>query len=67
MNLVGRCCEQGWGTARDPAAAAGWYQRSAEAGYFRGQYNWATLLLGQRRFDEAAQWFERAANGGLRC
>jgi hypothetical protein len=67
MNLVGRCCEQGWGTARDPAAAASWYQRSAEAGCFRGQYNWATLLLGQRRFDEAALWFERAASGGLRC
>jgi uncharacterized protein len=64
MNLVGRCCEEGWGTPRDPAAAADWYRRSAEAGYFRGQYNWATLLLRADRPDEAAVWFERAASNG---
>jgi hypothetical protein len=63
MNLVGRCCEEGWGTARDLTAAADWYQRSAQGGYFRGQYNWATLLLQQQRMDEAAVWFERAAAG----
>jgi len=64
MNLVGRCCEQGWGTPRDLAAAARWYRSSAQAGYFRGQFNWATLLLGAGRRDEAAAWFERAAAGG---
>jgi hypothetical protein len=45
-------------------AAADWYRRSAEAGYFRGQYNWASLLLKAGRFEEAAAWFERAAVGG---
>jgi uncharacterized protein len=64
MSLVGRCCEEGWGTARNLAAAADWYRRSAEAGYFRGQYNWASLLLRSGRFEEAASWFERAAVGG---
>jgi uncharacterized protein len=64
MNLVGRCCEEGWGTARDLARAAVWYRRSAEAGYFRGQFNWATILLRSGRADEASIWFERAANGG---
>lgn len=64
MNLAGRCCEEGWGTARDPHAAAAWYRRSAQAGYFRGQYNWASTLLGQGRAAEAAEWFERAAAGG---
>ena len=64
MSLVGRCCEEGWGTPRDLDAAADWYRRSAEAGYFRGQYNWASLLLKAGRFDEAATWFERAAVGG---
>jgi TPR repeat protein len=64
MSLVGRCCEEGWGTARDLDAAADWYRRSAEAGYFRGQYNWASLLLKAGRFEEAATWFERAAVGG---
>jgi TPR repeat protein len=64
MNLVGRCAEEGWGTARDPAAAAGWYRRSAHAGYFRGQYNWASVLLKSGHTDAAALWFERAAAGG---
>jgi len=64
MNLVGRCCEEGWGTPRDPAAAADWYRRSAEGGYFRGQFNWASILLKAGRTDEAALWFERAAAGG---
>ncbi|HEX4376277.1 MAG TPA: tetratricopeptide repeat protein [Steroidobacteraceae bacterium] len=64
MNLVGRCCEEGWGTPRDPVAAAVWYRRSAEAGYFRGQYNWASILLRCGREDEARVWLERAAQGG---
>ena len=64
MNLLGRCCEQGWGTPRNAAAAADWYRRSAEAGYFRGQYNWASLLRETGRIDEAVVWFERAAAGG---
>jgi TPR repeat protein len=64
MSLVGRCCEEGWGTPRNLDAAADWYRRSADAGYFRGQYNWASLLLNVGRFEEAAAWFERAALGG---
>jgi uncharacterized protein len=64
MNLVGRCCEEGWGTPRDPAAAADWYRCSAEGGYFRGQFNWASILLKAGRADDAALWFERAATGG---
>jgi TPR repeat protein len=64
MNLLGRCCEEGWGTARDPAAAAEWYRRSAQGGYFRGQFNWASVLLRAGRCDEAALWFERAVAGG---
>ena len=67
MNLVGRCCEEGWGTPRDLARAAEWYRRSAEGGYFRGQFNWATILLRSSRPDMAAEWFERAAKGGTPC
>jgi TPR repeat protein len=64
MNLVGRCCEEGWGMPRNLDQAADWYRRSAHAGYFRGQYNWASLLLKAGRFEESALWFERAAVGG---
>ena len=64
MNLAGRCAEEGWGTRKDFVTAAGWYRRSAEAGYFRGQYNWASILLSGHRAEEAAFWFERAATCG---
>jgi hypothetical protein len=64
MNLLGRCCEEGWGRSRDPVAAAAWYRRSAEGGYFRGQYNWGSTLLEAGRCDEAALWFERASLSG---
>jgi TPR repeat protein len=64
MNLVGRCIEEGWGTPPDALAAAYWYRCSAQAGYFRGQYNWATVLLKAGELEDAALWFERAATGG---
>ena len=64
MNMVGRCCEQGWGTTKDLGAAAAWYRRSAEAGYFRGQYNWASVLVMRGRTDEAILWLEKAMVAG---
>ncbi len=64
MNLAGRCCEQGWGTPRDPGAAAAWYRRSAEGGYFGGSSSWATILLNAGELEAAAIWFQRAADGG---
>ena len=64
MNLMGRCCEEGWGTPRDLRAAAAWYRRSAEGGYFRGQYNWASVLLKAGRDSEAAvARVAKASNG----
>jgi TPR repeat protein len=62
MNLLGRCYEQGWSVAADPTGAADWYRRSAEGGYFRGQYNHASLLIAAGRRDEAVIWFSRAAD-----
>jgi TPR repeat protein len=63
MNLLARCLEEGWGVARDPAAALRWYRRSAEAGYFRAQYNFAALLAAAGDTGAAASWFEAALNG----
>jgi uncharacterized protein len=60
MNLMGRCCEHGWGIAQDTAEAAGWYRLSAEAGYFRGQFNHASVLIGEGRRDEARVWLQMA-------
>lgn len=44
MNLVGRCYEHGYGTEADFLAARSWYRKSAHAGYFRGAFNFATIL-----------------------
>jgi len=60
MNLVARCHEQGWGVARDAAAARAWYRKSAEGGYFRGAYNYATTLATEGCVEGAARWFEKA-------
>jgi TPR repeat protein len=62
MNLVARCCEEGWGTPRDPKAARDWYRRSAEGGYFRGAYNYATILVREGDTAQARAWLERAAS-----
>jgi TPR repeat protein len=60
MNLVARCFEEGWGRPRDVAAARVWYRRSAEGGYFRGAYNYASLLAAEGRGDEARALLENA-------
>jgi TPR repeat protein len=60
MSLVGRCCEEGWGTPRNTVEARNWYRRSAEGGYFRGAFNYATVLVASGCGEGAAYWFERA-------
>jgi len=62
MNLVGRCYEEGWGVGRDPEAAMRWYRRSAERGYFRGAYNYASILASRGRRAEASSWFKLAVS-----
>lgn len=64
MNLAARCLEEGWGCRRNCAEAACWYRRSAESGYFRGQFNYALLLLEEQRVEAAAHWLWKAALGG---
>jgi TPR repeat protein len=64
MNLLGRCLEAGWGTVPDRKAAGIWYQRSAEAGYYRAQFNHAISLLERGEVDDAQNWFVKAASAG---
>jgi uncharacterized protein len=64
MNLVARCRERGWGCATDSVEARRSYQLSAEGDYFRGQYNWGTLLLEAGRSEESAEWLAKAARTG---
>lgn len=60
MSLVGRCYEEGWGVARDAGLAHTWYRKSAEGGYFRGAFNYASMLVGEGCIAGAAYWFEKA-------
>lgn len=64
MNLVGRCLEAGWGVEPDMTMAERWYARSAEAGYFRAQFNHALALLARGDRDGALVWLERAYEAG---
>ncbi len=64
MNLLARCYEEGWGVARDMSMAYHWYQKSAESGYFRGQFNWASILADAGQTQAAAEWFLQAARNG---
>ena len=60
MNLVARCFEEGWGTSRNRAAARNWYCQSAAGGYFRGAYNYASILAAEGCTTGALLWFQRA-------
>ncbi len=41
---------------------ADWYRRSAEAGDFRGQFNYASKLAEQGSDSEAAAWLRQCAS-----
>jgi len=60
MSLLGRCYENGWGCASDPRQALLWYRRSARSGYFRGAFNYASLLLENNNRRSAQLWYVRA-------
>lgn len=60
MNLLARFIEEGWETPRDPHAALDWYRRSAEGGDYRGQHNYATILLARNQPQEALTLWQQA-------
>jgi hypothetical protein len=60
MSLVGRCHEEGWATPKNLKVARLWYRRSAKGGYFRGAYNYASLLAESGCIAGARIWFIRA-------
>jgi TPR repeat protein len=60
MSLVGRCYEEGWGVAQDATLARAWYRKSADDGYFRGAYNYASMLVSEGCIAGASHWFEKA-------
>ncbi len=55
MTMVGGFHEDGWVVPRDPALAMRWYERGADAGDFRGQFNHARMLAEAGRAAAAAR------------
>lgn len=64
MNLLARHLEEGLEIPPDPQAALAWYRRSAEAGDFRGQANYASILLQQGQIEPAADLLRQALAHG---
>ncbi|MBO7726031.1 MAG: sel1 repeat family protein [Thermoguttaceae bacterium] len=65
---LGRCCENGWGVARDITEAVKWYRRSADQGHGKAQYAAGCCYYmgsGAEKNDaEAVKWFRMAAEQG---
>lgn len=59
---IGLFHEHGWGRPRDRNAALQWYRRSAEAGDFRGQYQYGRMLLADGARDAALSWIARCVS-----
>ncbi|HEY9211286.1 MAG TPA: tetratricopeptide repeat protein [Ancylobacter sp.] len=66
MTMIGRYVELGWDRPARPIAALRWYRRGAQGDDYRGQFDYARLLLTTTgRLDLALPWFERAVEGGV--
>ena len=60
LGVVGRFFEEGWLGEQDQEKAFDYYCRSAEAGDFRGQYNYALMLLERGQVEGACNWMREA-------
>lgn len=66
MTMIGRYCECGWERPARPAAALRWYRRGALGEDYRGQFDYARLLLERTgRLEAALPWFARAIENGV--
>jgi len=60
MNMLGRCCEEGWRGPPKLAAARRWYLRAARGGCFRGAFHTARHLIVEGHIDKAIAWLRRS-------
>ena len=59
INIIGGFYEDGWEVDVDLNVACDCYRRAAEAGDFRGQFNYARLLAGAGQVNEALLWLRK--------
>lgn len=71
LNMLGRCHENGWGTAPDFDRAAKYFDRAASAGHIWAKVNLAQILMRQGRPEDRARCFslfqDAAADGNLKA
>lgn len=58
-NYIGSFHEDGWVVERDLDAATRHYAKAAEGGDFRGQFNYARMLVDAGRDEEALNWLRK--------
>lgn len=63
LGVVGRFFEEGWLGTQNKEQAFEFYRRSAEAGDFRGQYNYALMLVEHGSPAQATEWMRQALDG----
>jgi len=59
INIIGGFHEDGWEVPVDKQQAFEHYRRAAEGGDFRGQFNYARLLIERGDIDAALPWLDR--------
>ncbi|MDX3907230.1 MAG: tetratricopeptide repeat protein [Pigmentiphaga sp.] len=59
INIVGGFHEDGWVVPADKDLAFDHYRRAAEAGDFRGQFNYARLLIERGEIEAALPWLDK--------
>lgn len=59
INFIGSFYEDGWVVDRDLVTAAIYYERAAQGGDFRGQFNHARMLGDKGQADEALIWLDQ--------
>jgi TPR repeat protein len=59
INILGGFYEDGWVVKQDMAAARECYRKAAIAGDFRGQFNYARLLIEEEEISSALSWLQK--------
>lgn len=59
VNVLGRFHEEGWELDADPEQAFALYRQAALGGDFRGQFNYARMLLQRGLMEQALAWLRR--------
>lgn len=67
MNLLGRYLEEGIVCPPDPQQALYWYEQSAQAGDFRGQFSLAAVYYAQGNYSDCNHWLWQSLQNGHRA